>query len=47
MTEASGLIAYDPVAGAGKAGSVGWALPYTRVEVRQLDFVLWAEGWAV
>ena len=36
MTEASGLIAYDPVAGAGKAGSVGWALPYTRVEVRQL-----------
>lgn len=36
MTEASGLIAYDPFAGASKAGSVGWALPYTRVEVRRL-----------
>jgi len=36
MTEASGLIAYDPFAGAGSAGSVGWALPYTRVEVRRL-----------
>jgi fatty-acyl-CoA synthase len=36
MTEASGLIAYDPLAGAGAAGSVGWALPYTRVEVRRL-----------
>ena len=36
MTEASGLIAYDPFAGAGGAGSVGWALPCTRVEVRRL-----------
>jgi len=36
MTEASGLIAYDPLAGAGGPGSVGWALPYTRVEVRRL-----------
>ena len=35
MTEASGLIAYDPFAGASQAGSVGWALPYTRVEVRR------------
>lgn len=35
MTETSGLIAYDPIAGAGAAGSVGWALPYTRVEVRR------------
>lgn len=36
MTEASGLIAIDPVAGDGGIGSVGWALPYTRVEVRSL-----------
>jgi fatty-acyl-CoA synthase len=36
MTEASGLIAIDPVAGPGHAGSVGWALPYTRVVVRRL-----------
>jgi fatty-acyl-CoA synthase len=36
MTEASGLIAVDPVAGSGGAGSVGWALPYTRVQVRRL-----------
>lgn len=35
MTETSGLIAYDPIAGTGAAGSVGWALPYTRVEVRR------------
>ena len=34
MTEASGLIAIDPVAGDGGIGSVGWALPYTRVEIR-------------
>ncbi len=37
MTEASGLIAVDPIAGAGGVGSVGWALPYTRVEVRRID----------
>jgi fatty-acyl-CoA synthase len=36
MTESSGLIAFDPFAGAGAAGSVGWALPYTQVEVRRL-----------
>ena len=36
MTEASGLIAYDPLASVGAAGSVGWALPYARVEVRRL-----------
>lgn len=37
MTEASGLIAIDPVAGSGGPGSVGWALPYTRVLVRRLE----------
>ena len=37
MTEASGLIAIDPVAGAGGVGSVGYALPYTQVVVRQLE----------
>ena len=37
MTEASGLIAIDPVAGDGGVGSVGWALPYTRVVVRRLE----------
>lgn len=36
MTEASGLIAIDPVAGEGGVGSVGWALPYTRVVVCRL-----------
>jgi fatty-acyl-CoA synthase len=33
MTEASGLISIDPACGDGAAGSVGWALPYTQVEV--------------
>jgi fatty-acyl-CoA synthase len=37
MTEASGLIAIDPVAGEGGIGSVGWALPYTQVVVRRLE----------
>ncbi|MDM0075645.1 AMP-binding protein [Variovorax sp. J2P1-59] len=37
MTEASGLIAIDSVAGTGGIGSVGWALPYTRVVVRRLE----------
>ncbi len=37
MTESSGLIAIDPVAGAGGVGSVGWALPYTQVVVRRLQ----------
>lgn len=41
MTEASGLIAIDPVAGSGGIGSVGLALPYTRVVVRRLE----AGGW--
>jgi fatty-acyl-CoA synthase len=40
MTEASGLIAIDAVAGEGGIGSVGWALPYTEVVVRRLE----AEG---
>jgi len=40
MTEASGLIAIDPIGGEHGVGSVGWALPYTEVEVRELD----AEG---
>jgi len=35
MTEASGVIAIDAVDGAGGSGSVGWALPYTRVRVRR------------
>lgn len=33
MTEASGLISIDPPSGDGAAGSVGWALPYTQIEV--------------
>jgi fatty-acyl-CoA synthase len=37
MTEASGLIAIDPVAGDGGVGSVGWALPYTQVLIRRLE----------
>ena len=41
MTEASGLIAIDAVGNAGDsndgAGSVGWALPYTEVQVRRLE----------
>ncbi|WP_457388690.1 AMP-binding protein [Roseateles sp. P5_E1] len=37
MTEASGLIAIDAVGGPGGVGSVGWALPYTRVVVRRLQ----------
>ncbi len=37
MTEASGLICIDPTAGPSGVGSVGFALPYTRVRVRKLD----------
>ena len=37
MTEASGLIAIDPVAGDSHVGSVGLALPYTEVRVRRLE----------
>jgi fatty-acyl-CoA synthase len=36
MTEASGLIAIHPSGDPGGAGSVGWALPYTRVVVCRL-----------
>ena len=35
MTEASGLVAIDPPAGPGGAGSVGFPLPYTQVVVRR------------
>lgn len=37
MTEASGLIAINPSAGSGGEGSVGWPLPYTRVDVLRLN----------
>lgn len=37
MTEASGIIAIDPPAGPGVAGSVGFPLPYTRVVARRLN----------
>ncbi|MCP4073445.1 MAG: AMP-binding protein, partial [Hyphomicrobiales bacterium] len=37
MTEASGLISIDPVAGIGGPGSVGWPLPYTGINVSRLD----------
>ena len=37
MTEASGLVAIDTVAGSAGVGSVGWALPYTQVVVRRLE----------
>ena len=36
MTEASGLIAMNPAGSGSGEGSVGWALPYTRVQVRRL-----------
>jgi fatty-acyl-CoA synthase len=37
MTESSGLISIDPMAGPGCAGSVGWPLPYTKVEILRLN----------
>lgn len=37
MTESSGLVSIDPLSGPGSVGSVGWALPYTRVEVLRLN----------
>jgi len=37
MTEASGLISIDPLNGPGTEGSVGWALPYTRVDILGLN----------
>ena len=37
MTEASGLICIDPPCGDGAAGSVGWALPYTQVDILRLN----------
>jgi fatty-acyl-CoA synthase len=37
MTEASGLVSIDPFAGPGSVGSVGWALPYTQVDILRLN----------
>jgi len=37
MTEASGLISFDPPSGPGGVGSVGWALPYTQADVLRLE----------
>ena len=37
MTESSGLVSIDPLSGPGSMGSVGWALPYTKVEVLRLN----------
>lgn len=37
MTEASGFISVDPLSGQGSASSVGWALPYTQVEILKLN----------
>ena len=39
MTESSGLVSIDPLSGPGSVGSVGWALPYTKVEVLRLNEV--------
>lgn len=36
MTESSGLVSIDPLCGPGSVGSVGWALPYTQVEILRL-----------
>jgi len=37
MTESSGLVSIDPLSGPGAVGSVGWPLPYTRVDILRLD----------
>lgn len=37
MTESSGLICIDPLHGPGAVGSVGWPLPYTQVDILQLN----------
>ncbi|AXI48203.1 acyl-CoA synthetase [Sulfitobacter sp. SK012] len=37
MTEASGLVSIDPFSGPGGVGSVGWALPYTQVDIMRLN----------
>ena len=37
MTESSGLVSIDPLCGPGSVGSVGWALPYTQVEILRLN----------
>ena len=37
MTESSGLVSIDPLSGPSSMGSVGWALPYTKVEVLRLN----------
>lgn len=37
MTESSGLVSIDPLSGPGSVGSVGWALPYTQVDILRLN----------
>ena len=37
MTESSGLVSIDPLCGPGSVGSVGWALPYTQVDILRLN----------
>ncbi|MEH6405148.1 MAG: AMP-binding protein [Sneathiella sp.] len=37
MTEASGLVSIDPLCGPGGVGSVGWPLPFTKVDVMRLN----------
>lgn len=37
MTESSGLVSIDPLSGTGSVGSVGWALPYTQVNILRLN----------
>jgi fatty-acyl-CoA synthase len=36
MTESQGLVSIDPLSGPGAIGSVGWPLPYTRVDVLRI-----------
>ncbi len=43
MTESSGLLAIDPVAGPGARGSVGVALPFLDVKVMRQDVDGWGE----
>ncbi|HCW85308.1 MAG TPA: acyl-CoA synthetase, partial [Rhodobacteraceae bacterium] len=37
MTESSGLVSIDPLSSVGSIGSVGWALPYTQVDILRLN----------
>ena len=37
MTETSGLVSIDPLSGVGSVCSVGWALPYTQVDILRLN----------